>query len=137
MTGSAVKNTFKGGVLYFALVFAVGIVLGTVRSLWVVPRLGVRTAELMEQPIMLGISILAARWVVRRVGVPPQWQTRLAIGCIALGLMLVVEFTFVVWVRGLTIRAYLETRDPISGAAYFIALGAFALIPIFVGSPRA
>ena len=46
--------------LYFALVFAAGFVLGTIRTLWAVPWLGVRTAELVELPIMLGVSIIAA-----------------------------------------------------------------------------
>lgn len=123
--------------LYFALVFAVGFALGTVRTLWVVPRLGARTAELMEQPVMLGVSVLAARWVARRIGVPPRWPRRLAMGCVALALMLVAEFSVVLWIRGLTIRGYLESRDPVSGAAYFIALGAFAVVPILVGRARA
>jgi hypothetical protein len=57
------KETLKAGAVYFALVFAAGFVLGTVRTLWVVPRLGVRTAELAEAPIMFGVSILAVRWV--------------------------------------------------------------------------
>ena len=131
------KETLKAGVLYFVLVFAVGFVLGTIRTLWVVPRLGVRTAELMEAPIMFGVSILAARWVVRHVGIPPLRSRRLALGCIALGLMLLVEFTLVLWIRGLTIRGYFETRDPVSGTVYFVTLGAFAVIPIFVGRPRA
>jgi hypothetical protein len=30
----------KAAVLYFALVFGTGFVLGTIRTLWVVPRLG-------------------------------------------------------------------------------------------------
>ena len=59
------------------------------------------------------------------------------LGCIALGLMLLVEFTVVLWIRGMTIRGYFETRDPVSGAVYFLTLGAFALIPVFVGRPRA
>jgi hypothetical protein len=132
-----VKEALKAGVLYFALVFAAGFVLGAIRTLWVVPRLGVRTAELMEAPIMLCVSILAARWVVRHVGIPPLGSRRLALGCIALGLMLLVEFTFVLWVRGLTIRGYFEARDPVSETVYFITLAAFAVIPIFVGRPRA
>lgn len=131
------KETLKAGILYFAVVFAAGFVLGTIRTLWVVPRLGVRTAELMEAPIMFGVSILAARWVVRHVGIPPLWSRRLAMGCIALGLMLLVEFTFVLWIRGLTIRGYFETRDPVSGTVYFLTLGAFAAIPVFVGRPHA
>ncbi len=135
--GSPVKETLKAGVLYFALVFAAGFVLGTIRTLWIVPRVGVRMAELAEAPIMVGISILAAQWVVRRIHIPPLWPRRLAVGCIALGLMLLAEFGFVLWVRGLTIRGYLETRDPVSGAAYFAVLGAFAVIPIFVERARA
>ena len=82
------KGTLKASVLYFVLVFAAGFVLGTIRTLWVVPRLGVRAAELMEAPIMFGVSILAARWVVRHVGIQPLSSKRLALGCIALGLML-------------------------------------------------
>jgi hypothetical protein len=89
------KETLKAGVLCFAVVFGAGFVLGTIRILLVVPRLGVRTAELIEAPIMLGVSILAAAWVVLRVGIPPLPSRRLAMGCAALGLMLLVEFTVV------------------------------------------
>jgi hypothetical protein len=99
--------------------------------------LGVRTAELVEAPIMFGVSILAARWVVRHVGIPPLWPRRLGMGCIALALMLLVEFSVVLWIRGLTIRGYFETRDPVSGAVYFVTLAAFAVVPVFVGRPRA
>ncbi len=51
----------KAGVLYFVVVFGVGFVLGTVHTLWVVPRFGTRMAELMETPIMLIVTIVAAR----------------------------------------------------------------------------
>ena len=131
------KDTLKAGVVYFALVFAAGFVLGILRTLWVVPRLGVRTAELAEAPIMFGISILAARWVVRHFQVSPVRTRRLAMGCIALGLMLLAEFTLGLWIRGTTLREYFAARDPVSGTVYFVALGAFAVIPIFVGRPRA
>jgi hypothetical protein len=130
---SAVKQVLKAGSLYFTLVFAVGFVLGTIRTLWVVPILGARTAELIEEPIMFGLSILAARWVVRRLRFPPDWLPRLAFGFVALGLMLLVEFTFVLWIRGITIREYFVTRDPISGGVYFLTLAAFAVMPVFVG----
>jgi hypothetical protein len=134
--GSAVEQTVKAGVLYFMLVFSAGFVLGTIRTLWVVPKLGVRTAELIEAPLMFGLSILAARWVARRLRFPPDYLRRLASGCVALGLMLLVEFTFVLWIRGLTIREYFATRDPISGTVYFLTLGVFALIPVFVERQR-
>lgn len=122
----------KAGVLYFALVFAVGFVLGAIRTLWVVPRIGTRKAELTEMPVMLAVTILMARRTVLRLRVPPMLSARIGMGCIALVLMLVAEFGFVLWIRGLTIRQYLATRDPISGAAYYVLLIVFAVMPLLV-----
>ena len=55
----------KAGLLYFALVFGTGFLLGPIRLLWLVPRFGTRIAELMEMPVMLVVIVLAARWTVR------------------------------------------------------------------------
>jgi ABC-type uncharacterized transport system permease subunit len=125
-------RVFKAGAVYFALVFAIGFVLGAIRTLWLVPRVGTRTAELMEMPIMLAVTILAARWTVLRLNVPPMPSVRLGMGCMALVLMLVAEFGFVLWIRGLSIKAYLATRDPVSGTVYYAMLVAFAIMPLFV-----
>ena len=125
----------KAGTLYFALVFGVGFVLGTIRTLWVVPRFGTRMAELMETPIMFVVTILAARWIVRRLAVPPKPSRRLGMGCVGLGLMLVAEFTLVLWLRGLSIREYLASQDPVSGTVYYVMLGVFCIMPPLV-SPR-
>ena len=65
-----VMPILKAGMLYFVLVFGTGFVLGTIRALWIVPRLGMRMAELLEMPIMVVATILAARWIVHRLAVP-------------------------------------------------------------------
>ena len=122
----------KAGVLYFALVFGAGFVLGPIRILWVVPRFGTRIAELMEAPIMFLVIIVAARWIIRRLSVPYTLSIRLGIGCVALGLLLVAEFTLVLWFRGLTISDYLASRDPVSGTVYYVMLGVFAIMPLLV-----
>ncbi len=122
----------KAGLLYFAVVFGAGFVLGSIRTLWVAPHFGTRTAELMETPIMFVITIVAARWIVRRLAVPPIPSHGLGMGCIALGLMLVAEFTLVRSLQGLSIREYLATRDPVSGTVYYLMLGVFAIMPVIV-----
>ena len=122
----------KAGVLYFALVFGAGFLLGPIRILWVVPRFGTRTAELMETPIMFVVTILAARWIVRRLAVPSTPSSRLGMGCVALGLLLVAEFTLVLWLQGLSISDYLASRDPVSGTVYYVMLGVFAIMPFLV-----
>jgi len=117
---------------YISLAFGAGFVLGTIRTLWVVPRVGSRTAELMEMPIMLVVTIVAARWTVLRLSVPMMWSARLEMGCIALVLMLIAEFGFVLWIRGLSIKEYFATRDPVSGTAYYLLLIVFAIMPRLV-----
>jgi hypothetical protein len=122
----------KSGTLYFALVFAVGFVLGAIRTIWIVPRVGARRAELMEMPIMLVVTIVAARWTVLRLALPDELSVRLQMGGIAFAFMLVAEFSFVLWIRGLSIRNYLATRDPVSGTVYYAMLVAFAIMPMLV-----
>ncbi|MBI2680870.1 MAG: hypothetical protein HYX25_07675 [Candidatus Solibacter usitatus] len=119
----------QAGGLYFSLVFAAGFALGPIRLLWLVPRFGVRYAELMEAPVMLAVIIAAARWVVRRLAVPSMFLTRLAMGTLALSLMLTAEFTLVLRLRGLSIAEYLTSRDPVSGTVYYALLGVFAVMP--------
>jgi hypothetical protein len=121
----------KAGVLYFALVFGMGFVLGTIRTLLIVPRVGARTAELMEAPIMLLVTIVAARWVVLRLTVPPGTSARLGMGCIALLLLLIAEIGLL-WLRGLTIPKYIASRDPVAGTVYYAMLVLFAAMPLLL-----
>lgn len=125
-------KTIKAAVLYFALVFGVGFVLGTIRVLWLVPHFGTRLAQLMEMPLMLAVSFIAARWIVQRLAVPFTVSNRLSMGCMALALMLIAEFTLVLSLRGVSIGEYLATRDPVTGTVYYIMLGLFAIAPLLI-----
>jgi hypothetical protein len=127
-----VLQIFKAGVLYFSLVFATGFVLGSIRVLWIIPILGVRWAELMELPVMLVVTVLAARWAARRVYLWPTPGVRLSVGLVALGLLLSAELIVVLSLRHSTIREYVVSRGPVAGTAYLVMLGAFAVMPLFV-----
>lgn len=122
----------KAAILYFALVFGTGFVLGTIRTLWVAPRLGKRRAELVEAPFMLIATVVAAWWAVALLGVPPMPFARLFMGSVALGLMLIAEFGPMLWLRRISIKEYLATRDRVSGTAYYVLLGLFALMPLCI-----
>jgi hypothetical protein len=130
-------QVLKTGALYFAVVFAAGFALGTVRVLWLVPQVGERTAELTEAPIMLAVSVLAARWIVRHFAIPPAMAIRLGIGLVALALLLAMEFGLVLILRGLTVREYFAIRDPVSGFVYALSLVLFALLPLLVSRGNA
>jgi hypothetical protein len=113
-------------------VFAAGFALGSARVVWIVPRVGERAAELLEMPVMLGVTVLAARWVTARLDEPRTRGVLLGVGCVGLALLLTAEFTVVLWLRGLSLPQYFASRDPVSGAAYLLMLGLFALMPLLV-----
>ena len=119
----------KTGLIYFLLVFGVGFILGPIRILWLVPRLGERYAELIEMPLMLAAIILVARWMIHRFQIPTDTGVRLGMGFLAVVLLISVEFTMVLKLRGLTLEQYFQSRDPISGTVYYLMLVVFALMP--------
>lgn len=122
------------GILYFLLVFGAGFVLGTIRVLLIVPHVGERTAELLEMPLMLIATVFAARWITRRFPEPHNHTARLAIGGVALGLMLAGELAVGIGLRGMTAAEVILNRDPVSGTAYYLSLLLFAAMPWIVSS---
>ena len=119
----------KAAAVYFVLVFGTGFVLGPIRILLLVPRFGVRVAELVEFPVMLVVIVLAARWLVRKFQLGAH---ALLVGFLALGLMIAFEFTLVLWLRGLTLSEYFRERDPVAGIVYYLMLLVFAAMPFFM-----
>jgi len=109
------------------VVFAAGFALGAIRTLWVVPRVGVRYAELMEAPLMLLVTIAAARRVVGR-----SEGNRLGVGLVGLGLLLAAEVGVAVGVRHLSLVDSIASRDPVSGTVYLLLVAAFAVMPLLV-----
>ena len=123
----------RASVLYFAFVFAAGFILGTLRVVFLVPAIDARAAELAETPLMIAISYVAARVLTRRMQIPSRTADRALMGASALVLMLAAEFGLVLWLRGMDLSSYFATRDPVTAAAYYIALLIFAAMPIVVG----
>jgi hypothetical protein len=124
--------TSKLAASYFGVVFAAGFALGVIRTLWLVPALGERNAELLELPLMVIIYTAVAFHLVRR------WEARLTVkraivaGASALLILLAFEFSVVLYLRGLTLNEYLESKDWLSGSAYLLSLLVFGAMPAFV-----
>ncbi|HEX7965480.1 MAG TPA: hypothetical protein VF651_07155 [Gammaproteobacteria bacterium] len=120
--------------LYFALVFAAGFVLGVLRTLWLAPRVGGRRAELLEMPLMLGVSALAAAALARGPAAELVMSGRLLMGGLALLMLLGAELLVVKLMRGMSLSRYFAGRDPVALAAYLVALLGFALMPAVAGA---
>ena len=126
-------KSLKAGLIYFAIIFGVGFTLGAIRMFLVVPRVGVRKAELLEEPIMFVVILVAARWLVRRFTLKTLWQ-RLGAGTIGLVVLLIAEYALL-RAQGLTLRQDIARRDPIAGTIYLVMLLVFAVMPALMG-PR-
>ena len=119
-------KAFRLGLIYFLWVFAAGFLLGMVRVPLLVPRLGVRTAELLEMPIMAAVIVWASRRMAR--GNAASRGECLLAGGIALGLTLSAEIALTL-AQGKTVAEYVSGRDPVSGMVYAVLLVFFALAP--------
>lgn len=122
-------HILKAGVIYFAMVFGTGFVLGTIRTLWIVPQLGVRTAELLETPFVFVAIVLTASWISHRLGNTGGSSIRLAVGLLSLSLLLVAETVMGVALLGLSIVEVFTKHDPVSGTVYYALLGVFTGMP--------
>jgi hypothetical protein len=66
-----------------------------------------------------------------------QRASYLVSGGVALLLLVLVEFSFVLGIRGLSVSEYFADRDPIAGGVYVFMLIIFAAMPWFLGGKRA
>lgn len=115
------------GLLYFAIVFAFGFLLGTARMIFLEPRLGADGAELLEIPIMTAICWFVARRLVARSALARP--LRFAAGAIALACLLAFEFTVVLALQGRTLEVWAASRASLAGAAWALSMVLFGSFP--------
>jgi hypothetical protein len=84
-------NIFKAGSAYFALIFSLGFILGTVRVLAVIPRIGEFAATLVELPLILTASWFVSGWLIKKMRIAPDKASRLLMGAAAFGITMIAE----------------------------------------------
>ena len=122
----------KFSLQYFAMVFGAGFVLGVLRVSFLVPRLGERWSELIEMPLMLGVTVFAAIMLFQKRLADFSAAELLTIGVLALSVLVFFEIGLVIGLRGISIPEYVAEKDPVSGVVYLVMLLIFALMPWFV-----
>lgn len=128
---SAVRALWAG-IVYFAVVFAAGFVLGTIRTLLLVPRLGPLGAVLVELPPMLAIAWWVCGWLIERCAVGEGWADRLQMGGVALVLLLTAELLLSLALFGGTAAGFAAALGTPEGAAGLAGQVAFAAMPLLV-----
>lgn len=127
-------TALKAGTAYFAMVFALGFVLGALRVLWLAPYIEETAAVLAEQPVMLTASWIAARWLVRRQHIARP-RARLVMGATAFVMLMIAELMLAVSLFGQTPNQWLDGVMTMPGPVGLMGQVVFGLMPLFI--PRA
>jgi hypothetical protein len=120
------------GIVYFALVFTLGFLLGTVRTFFVrdAPSGARLLGVLIELPIMVSASWFLCRYVIRRFAVASTVVTRAVMGGLAFVLILLAELAAGALLFGRTLGEHFALYREASYALGLAAQIAFALMPV-------
>ena len=131
MNPSQIRIILKSGFLYFLGIFALGFVLGTIRTLVLVPRIGALSGVLLEIPVMLTASWFFSIRLITRYSVPKDLKSLLCFGQWGFFLLIITETLFAVYVFGQSWSVYLDGLQTLPGFLGLTAQFIFGIIPVF------
>jgi hypothetical protein len=117
------------GCVYASGVFAVGFGIGTIRVLFLVPRVGAAVAVLSEAPVMLAVSWSISKWVAKKFDLNADAHASLLMGAIAFAVLMLAELGVSVFVFGNSMVQHLAAYWSVPGAIGLAAQICFATFP--------
>ena len=119
------------GLRYYAVVFSIAFALGVARTLMITHAIGVTIAVLLEVPLLVVVSWLAARRQLKDRSLEP-WQ-RAMVGGLAFALTIASEVILAQLLRGQTIAEWAADVARPLGLVGLAGQLVFGLIPILAG----
>ena len=98
-------KAITAGVMYFAVVFAAGFVLGVLRTLVLLPHVGPALAVMIELPLILGFAWWACARILRRLCLTRG--EAVLMGVVAFSLLMLGEAGISVWLAGRSLQQHL------------------------------
>jgi hypothetical protein len=117
--------------IYFLIAYAAGFTFGVIREFLVTPYAGLSLALVLEQPFMIAVSFLAARFVMDR-GALQKPTDGLVVGGVAFILLLIVEDRMSRALRGISVFTLWAHFTWLPALANFGGLAVFAAMPFCV-----
>jgi hypothetical protein len=122
-------RAIQAGLLYCAIVFAAGFVLGVIRTMWVSPLSGELVAVALEAPVMLAIAWVACGWIAERLDISERFVDRLVMGGVALASMILAECGVAILAGGRGLGEYFLTYSREGILLGLLAQLGFAVFP--------
>ncbi len=123
------SRAIMAGIAYFAVVFAIGFVLGTIRVLWLAPQAGEEVAVLLETPVILGACAWAAWWLTGWFAVRTLGEA-LVMGALGFALLMAAELALAVTAFSMSPREWLASLFVPPGLWGLLGQIAFGLFPV-------
>jgi hypothetical protein len=127
---SPASALLRAAMLYAAGAFAVGFVLGTIRTLWVAPQLGPLVAVCIEAPFMIVASWLVYKQVHRLLRLNIGWAFAVLLGLRAFLYLQFFEIALFVFVFKRPLGDYAASLKSPEGMVGLAAQCVFALVPL-------
>lgn len=125
------RRALQAGLAYFLVVFVAGFLLGTVRTLLVLPHVGVLTAVALELPVILAVSWIACGWALRRFDVPDRRAPRVVMGATAFALLMAGEVSISMLLAGRTLADHVDLYRTLPALLGLAGQIVYAVLPLF------
>ncbi|MCG9874727.1 MAG: hypothetical protein MH321_08080 [Leptospiraceae bacterium] len=130
MSETKSKSSFYLGFLYFLGIFLLGFVLGTFRTLVLLPSVGKILAVIIELPFILMAAWIFSKYLTTHYRASHDGRFLLRMGTIALGLLMIAEFLFSVFLFGNSSQSFFSEIMTIHGMIGLCGQVVFGFIPI-------
>lgn len=124
------KRAATAGILYFALVFGLGFLLGIIRVIWLEPMAGTILAVVIELPFMLAASWFICLFLIRRFHIERQINERLIMGLVAFGLLMLGELLLSMSLQNMSAIGFLQKFELPENRLGLAGQITFALFPV-------
>lgn len=127
---------WRRGIEYGLAIYAAGFAFGVLRALVVAPKIGERSAELLEVPLMLVVGFVLAGRVRDRLHGYSR-GVLVCSGLVGVLVLLALEVATSVLLLGGSVRDGLVNPDPVAGAFYYATVLVLVALPALRGRSRA
>ena len=124
-------TAIRAGATYFAIVLAIGFVLGTIRVMLIIPQVGELIAVCIEVPVLLSLSWWTCVMLVRRLGVSRAAAARLTMGIFAFALLMLAEPALSTLLFGRSPAQHWATYNGLAARVGLAAQLLFAALPFW------
>ncbi len=130
MNRSNLKSALIAGLIYFSVIFIFAFILGVIRTIVLIPRIGPLAAVMIEIPILLTVSWFFCRMLIRRIRLTGEIKYFLIFGGSAFIWLMLTEYFLSINVFNQPQSVYFGKMMTLHGFLGLLAQIAFASIPV-------